>query len=892
MKNVFRVFTRRSLEKNRVRTLVTVIGIILSAALFTAVLEGAISGISFLRESEAAASGYFQTSLRGASEADETKLSSSDEVVSFAAWREVGWAEIASGNEYKPYLHIRSVGEDFSDLVAVRLLSGRLPQNGNELVLSANLTPVENQSVKVGDKLTLNVGRRTRGGEILAEEDWVTDEPEELVDTEEKTYEVVGIMDRLGYEVESYSSPGYTALTAGEAEGESDVFFTLRHPKKIEGFFAAENFDGTRKDHTDLLRYEGVIRNDNLLSMIYGFAAVLCFLIALGSVSLIYNSFSISVSERTRQFGLLKSVGATRKQLRASVFYEALLLDAVAVPLGLLIGCVGIGVTFFCLRDAFSMFSGSDDVKIHLVLSLPALLIALVVTVLTTLVSAWVPARRAMRLSAIEAIRQSEDVAIREKTVRTSRLAGKFLGFEGMMALKNFKRSKKRYRSTVLSLALSVMLFISASSFGAYLTDSIEGVTSADAGVDVSYYVYDDDRDPEKIFRLLSGAEGVEKGSWLSAQDMGVYFPTEDGEENEQYLSLVFVNDDSFRALLAENGLDEETYFDATSPRAVIFNHYVSRSFDENGNGRWEERKVIEDASFPVTAEVRTIICPEDYDIYDPGETDENGERWVTFFPREYLLYLWSDENANPDEPDMTKAIRLPAEECEEVTHLSIGSEVASPVFGLPTNTPSLFYPYSMKDGVLSESLARDFTSEIDFFFKAENHARAEEDIHRLLTENGYDASRLFDEAAEKDAQRMLVTVVNVFSGGFIILISLIAVANVFNTISTNIALRRREFAMLRSVGLGQKGFRRMMDDECLVYGAKSLLWGLPAAFLVTFVIWKVAGSAFASGFYVPWWSVTVAVGCVFLTVFSAMLYATGKVKRDNLIDALKNENI
>ncbi|MCQ2445364.1 MAG: ABC transporter permease [Clostridia bacterium] len=892
MKNVFFAFTRRTLLKNRVRTLVTVIGILLSAALFTAVLEGAVSGVSFLKESEAAASGNFHAILRGASDTDEEKITCSDEVASYAVWREVGWAAVESGNEYKPYLHLRSVEEGFPDLVSARLLSGRMPENENELVLSANLTPVENRSINVGDKLTLEVGRRVRNGETLNDTDWVTDELEELVDTEEKTYEVVGIMERLGYAVENYSSPGYTALTAGDAAGESDIFFTLHHPRDIEGFFVENSFDGERKDHIDLLRYEGVIRNDNLLTLVYGFAAVLCFLIALGSISLIYNSFSISVGERTRQFGLLKSIGATKKQLRASVFYEALILDILAVPLGLIIGCVGIGVTFFCLQDAFSMFSGSDDVKIHLVLSLPALLIALIVTVLTTLVSAWVPARRAMRLSAIEAIRQSEDVAIKGKTVRTSRLTQKLLGFEGMMALKNFKRSKKRYRSTVLSLALSVMLFISASSFGAYLTDSIEGVTSNDAGVDVSYYIYDDSNDPETIFRLLESAEGVEKGSWLSAMDMGVYFPTEDGEENEQYLSLVFASDDSFRALLRENGLDEKAYFDAASPRAVIFNRYVSRSFDENGNGMWEERKVIEDASFPVTAEVRTITCPEGYDIYDPGEMDENGERWVTFFPREYLLYLWSDENANPDEPDMTKAIRLPAEECEEVTQLSIGSEVASPAFGLPTSTPSVLYPYSMKDEVLSESLMKDFTPEVDFFFKAESHARAEEDMRRLLTENGYNASTLYDEAAEKESQRMLVTVVNVFSGGFIILISLIAVANVFNTISTNVALRKRELAMLRSVGLGRKGFRRMMNRECLIYGVVSLLWGLPAAFLVTFAIWKITGSAFASGFYVPGWSVLVAVGSVFLTVFSAMLYAAGKVETDNLIDALKNETI
>ena len=116
--------------------------------------------------------------------------------------------------------------------------------------------------------------------------------------------------------------------------------------------------------------------------------------------------------------------------------------------------------------------------------------------------------------------------------------------------------------------------------------------------------------------------------------------------------------------------------------------------------------------------------------------------------------------------------------------------------------------------------------------------------------------------------------------------------ANVFNTISTNILLRRREFAMLRSIGLGGKGFRKMMNYECIIYGLKGLAWGLPAAFGMTWVIWRITNAAFDRGFYIPWTSIVIAVGSVFLVVFVTMLYATDKLKKDNPIDALKNENL
>ena len=138
----------------------------------------------------------------------------------------------------------------------------------------------------------------------------------------------------------------------------------------------------------------------------------------------------------------------------------------------------------------------------------------------------------------------------------------------------------------------------------------------------------------------------------------------------------------------------------------------------------------------------------------------------------------------------------------------------------------------------------------------------------------------------------MLVTVVRVFSYGFIILISLIAMANVFNTVSTNVMLRRREFAMLKSIGLGEKGFRRMMNYECIIYGCKGLLWGLPAAVALTYVIYRITGNIVDRGFYIPWYSVAIAVGSVFAVVFATMLYSTGVIRRDNPVDALRQENI
>jgi putative ABC transport system permease protein len=137
-----------------------------------------------------------------------------------------------------------------------------------------------------------------------------------------------------------------------------------------------------------------------------------------------------------------------------------------------------------------------------------------------------------------------------------------------------------------------------------------------------------------------------------------------------------------------------------------------------------------------------------------------------------------------------------------------------------------------------------------------------------------------------------VITVVNIFSIGFIVLISLIAAANVFNTISTNIALRRREFAMLKSIGMTQKGFNKMMNFECLLYGLKGLVYGIPVSIGITWLIYQSILNGWETGFFIPWHSIVIAVGSVFAVVFATMLYAMDRIKKDNPIDALKNENL
>ena len=97
---------------------------------------------------------------------------------------------------------------------------------------------------------------------------------------------------------------------------------------------------------------------------------------------------------------------------------------------------------------------------------------------------------------------------------------------------------------------------------------------------------------------------------------------------------------------------------------------------------------------------------------------------------------------------------------------------------------------------------------------------------------------------------------------------------------------------MLKSVGMTQKGFRRMMNCECLLYGSKALLLGLPVSCGITYLIYRAVTTAYETSFHLPWAALGIAVLSVFLVVFATMMYSMSKVKKDNPIDALKNENL
>lgn len=850
--NILNKVTRKALGRNRMRTFVTIIGIVLSAAMFTAVTTSITSMQEYMKKCCEQTDGSWYAGYMAA-DVDKYREIRSDEDVSVTAYLEdMGYAVIGSSNEYKPYLYIGGMSGNFTDIVAVNLIEGRMPQNSDEIILPKHL--ITNGGIKdynKGDKISLDAGQRSYDGKILSQRDSyyateegdVKDNEEKLINTGTREYTIVGFYERPSFE--PYSAPGYTALTVGDGSDTAvyDVFYKTKKAGKIYTVAQRLNPDGESTEYnSDYLRFSGVSSNIAFNRVLYSFAGILIMLIMFGSVSLIYNAFSISVSERTRQFGILKSVGATKRQMRHSVIYEGMLLGIIGIPVGIGAGILGMFITFKLTGKFFGMMLVNKiDVVFGLHVTWQALVAAAVICFVTVMISANIPAVRAARKPAIEAIRQTGDVSIRKNKIKTSKLTYRLFGFEGMLASKNFKRNRRKYRATVLSLFMSIVLFISASGFCNYLMKGID-MTNATQSYDIAYRVTQDilnkaGNDKDSIEKLLENVQDVTDVTYIyNVNDYMVdvdeslisqkVFDVMDGNVTRWSVGIRFVKDSDYRNYLKQMNLDENIYMNTDDPVGVMY---------------------------------------DDITIYSK---------------KYYRLELFNTDKLN-----------LKAGNGLNTVTLNIGTSVDETPMGIDADGiqyyPIVMYPFSVRDKVIPDEM-----QQLNYYIKSDNHKVSYDKMCDMLDTQGLSSYRAYDYAETVAVSRAMTMVIKVFSMGFIVLISLIALANVFNTISTNVMLRRREFAMLKSVGMTKKGFYRMMDYECILYGIKGVALGLPVSLAINLLMARSIGFGTNIGVLIPWKSVIIAVGSVFLVVFATMIYSMGKIRNDNPVETLKNENL
>lgn len=857
--NVLNKLTLKSLQMNKKRTIVTIIGIILATSLITAVATMVVSFRATMIEYEKEDAGNYHYMFEDVVYDDLKYFKNNSNIEDIYLTEDIGYTYLeGNNNEYKPYLHLLAFNEEALINSSVKLLEGRMPQNENEIVVSEHIKDIAQVEYNVGDTLILDVSKRVdlSGEYELKQNNAYVEGEEKLEKLYTKEYKVVGIIERPNYDIESPASPGYTVITylnennitknlnvyvllneyglknqeefISQITGiDKNILIKIKNDEQLDEKELEEynNIKYSYSKNEGLLRYENFEVSDSTMSSILSLAVVVIVIIIVTSIFCIRNSFAISITEKMRQYGMLASVGATPKQIKKNVLYEAMILALIAIPIGIL---CGLFADFILLKVIGTLLADAlNNLKFIFSISWLSLVFVILLAIITIYLSAISSARRASKVSPIEAIRGNNDIKINPKKIRSSKIVEKLFGIGGKIADKNLKRNKKKYRTTVISIVVSVSIFIAMSSFIDYAMNASSVYYN-----NTSYNLYVRDG-VEDSYKEIAKFSGVEEYSIVRLSNFYVDTNTIKGNEDfrtgDEYsqipISIIALGDEEYRRYVNELGLN---YNDAKD-KAILIDDYTQYVVDEENKGKYIMKRVY---------------------TYEKGDT---------------ILGSFEDEGAKD-------------------TYLEIAAVGTTRPMGLENITSSYGY-LVISDDFYNKNVKDTYAQEL--YIKCDDSNKLEGQIRQE-----YDDLIVYNLDEQMQQEQSVYLVIQIFLYGFITVISLIGITNIFNTITTNMNLRSREFAMLKSIGMTNKEFNKMIRLESILYGLKSLLMGIPIGIILSYLVYKAVSGGIEMEFILPINSIIISIVVVMLLIIFIMRYSLSKINKQNIIETIRKDNI
>ena len=936
-----------SMVKNRTRTIVTAIGIALAAALFCAVTTMGASILSYLIDLQIAVGGDYHVSAVTLTEEEAKAICNREDVASYAETQTLGMVNFYGQEMGFNSGMVKACNRQYFETMPTVLKEGRLPQNSGEFVIGEYLLhnmEAKGYPTEIGSEVTLTVTP------YVASTGW--GDPGAPAFTITGT--IVGIHDMNSSVIAPGEGGGYSYIFTGLDENTPvslchDLFLKVKNSFNAKALAAA--IDGTA--NYSLLKYYGVAAAGNVMTVIFGIMAAVIAIVLIGTVSLISNAFSISVAQRTQEFGLLASVGATKKQLRRSVRFEAGMLCLMGIPLGILLGFGAVVLLLNTAGDTVESMVATmrSGVELKAVASPIALLGAAAIAAAAVFLSSWIPSVKAARITPIAAIRRESEFRADKKLAKTARKWWKPGTVSANMAAKYYRTNRKKYRPIVTALGISVVLFLSAMAVSSSL-QFIADAFKAD-NYDFTVHVFQENGADADLLNEIRNHESVAQSVLYDSDPMHPLIPDAyESEDRKDALAMqegdiaaqdaflgwkvnaarvFYLEDDAFRAFLQEQGIDPEPYFDQENPLAAVFYQqwqYVGMT--EEGYNDWipfsfpalrDDVSVLPvvpdtpDVDAYVTDRIKaqgyqdSIRRSQEFDILPDGKilyrVDAQGcslkehsggvYELIEEGPVQTFTFLAVEETNGEnqaviryylyDEETGTAGNTVIAETVGAVESIRVGAQVDGVPFGIPSEASSLMHlslllPLSMRDqdqGLPSLSIRTNNYP----VTKAYLDSLAEDD--RVMVYNDY--------LYEQYQIRQVSNLINLFAVAFVTVMTLISVTNIFNVVSTNILLRRRDIGMLRSLGMTNREISAMTAREYLSCGLRALGWSLPVGLVLMLAVKLLLANVANGGMEIPWWAVFAATASVFLVVGSSMLYALTRIRKDNPIDAIRMEN-
>lgn len=856
--NVLSKLTLRTLRLNRKRSAVTIVGIILAAALITAVANLAVSFRASMVAYEKEASGDFHYCFQKVEPENLKYFENNRNIEKLGIVKELGYAVLEGcENPDKPYLYICSMDENAIQATALQLITGRMPENEQEIAVANHVRTNGRVDIGVGDVLKLTIGYRDGGdGFLLGQSNPYYENEENFCAVEEKEYTVVGLLERPSTGVEARMAPGYTAITGlTQASGPVNIYVTytkeaLKNGDQVtagllgvseelyQNYMAGRELTDAQKEEVTqiasyvecniwLIKWELLSFSNRTMNIVYAMGGLAILIIMVTGIFCIRNSFVISLTEKTRLYGMLSCVGMTRKQMRRLVYQEAISLGIAGIPLGIAGGALATAVV---IQITGRLLDQAMGIPLVYKASVGAMLMGAVLTLVTVLLSAGQSARKAGKISPISAIRGNETVRIRRKELRTPALVGKLFGMGGVIAYKNLKRARVKYRTTVVAIVVSVAVFIGMTTF-----ISLGFLASG------AYY--------ENLeYQLQVLLDGKMEEIYPKALEIAEL----DGVEYAQIRRFA----ERFQISVQETTFTEE----------------------------YKKYGMVNDIAYISVVSIGEKAYREYCGLLGIHNVDENADQCI----------LIDDFQTQDNDGGKIVKGKMFTYQAQDIVQGTMGEDTFSMEILINTvEKPMCLSNYSgpflvVSDQWLERHVEHMYDS-VNIFLQCEDPDQVEDIIQKdeeLLS------VYITNYAEEYRKSQALYLMISIFLYGFITVIALIGVTNIFNTITTNMELRSREFAMLKSVGMTGREFTGMIYLESLFYGVKALCIGIPLGVLLSYGFYRSLGVGMETPFKLPAEGIFISILAVFLLLFMIMRYSMKKAERKNIVETIQNENI
>lgn len=844
--NILSKLSIRNLKLNKKRTISTIIGIILSVALICAVASMGISFQATLVENAINETGYYHLKISDVTDENIESLKNNRDIKDVLTISEKGYGKLEnSQNVDKPYFKLYSMDKKLFEFLKFNLIDGRFPTNNNEIIISEHIIENAKVNYKIGDKIKVNIGERvTLDDDKLYYMNPYNKEDEKLINTQEYEFTIVGIIERPNMNFEAYSDPGYTIISTNMEAEKQEAYITLKNPKEykksIPNIVGASSYDsivGLGENADQKLKYDNYQVNDELLrweAFAFSDSTVNMLYAVIGVV--IFIIIFASVFCIRNSFAIATTEKMKMYSMLASVGAIKKQIKKNVIFEGLLLGVVGIPLgiisgffAVFVLLQIVNNLLGEQLLAHVDGIVFKISILPILLSVILGIITIYLSARS----SAKRASKVSQIEGLRNSS--DIKIKNKNLKVPKIIS-KIFKiggvlayKNLKRNKKKYRTTVISISISIFIFiTMNSFITNMFDLTNNYYEDYNYNLLISGDLK-TEEIKKIVSN-DTVESYSILYNTD---------GTYKIKNLDKIIANDS-----YPVTEIDGEAY---TSLQIVALDSSDFKEYAKRIKVNYED---VKNAG---------ILCDE-YQIYD--ETSEK--------QKEVRRYKYE------------KGDTIEGEYKNEKLKIKVGAVSQTK----PDGIEKTYY----SDGflVVDKEQFKNLNFRFDVMTIQSNNATSlQKEIDNInKNTNVYN----IEETAKQEKSMALV--IKIFLYGFIAVITLIGVTNIFNTITSNMELRQKEFAMLKSIGMTKKEFNRMINLETIFYGVKSWVYGTILGLLGTFAMYKAFSVKIEQGIYIPINAIIISAIFVFIFVFIIMRYSISKINKQNTIETIRNENI